>query len=209
MKRLFFLIVLVFLVPNILHSVSYNSDPKIFITELVEDAIKALSDKNLSIKEKHQVIKKIAKENVDIKALGMYTLGDLRKTLDKQSLEKYQGLFEKYFLKSLTSRLTDYSSQKFEVTGADQKSERYTIVNSKISESSTQPEIKVDWRVYTKDPLKPLIRDLIVEGLSLARTQREEFASILNSNNNDINVLFSKLEDFISGEYRIDSTNAN
>ena len=100
MKRLFFLIVLVFLVPNISHSVSYNSDPKIFITELVEDAIKALSDKNLSIKEKHQVIKKIAKENVDINALGMYTLGDLRKTLDSQSLEKYQGLFEKYFLKN-------------------------------------------------------------------------------------------------------------
>ena len=103
----------------------------------------------------------------------MYSLGDLRKTLDAKTLNEYQDLFKKYFLKSLTSRLTDYSSQKFEVTGADQKSEKYTIVNSKITESNTQPEIKIDWRVYTKDPLKPLIRDLIVEGLSLARTQRE------------------------------------
>ncbi len=198
MKRLFFLIVFVFLVPINLFSVTYNSDPKIFIDELVNDAIKTLSDKSLSIKEKNQVIEEIAIKNVDIKALGMYTLGDLRKTLDSKTLEKYQNLFEKYFLKSLTSRLSDYSSQKFEVTGADQKSEKYTIVNSKIAESATQPEIKVDWRVYTKDPLKPLIRDLIVEGLSLARTQREEFASILNSNNNDINILFSKLESFIS-----------
>tara|TARA_A100001011_G_C14087121_1_gene746981 strand:+ start:307 stop:867 length:561 start_codon:yes stop_codon:yes gene_type:complete len=185
-------------VPINLFSVTYNSDPKIFIDELVNDAIKTLSDNSLSIKEKNQVIEEIAIKNVDIKALGMYSLGDLRKTLDSKTLEKYQNLFEKYFLKSLTSRLSDYSSQKFEVTGADQKSEKYTIVNSKIAESATQPEIKVDWRVYTKDPLKPLIRDLIVEGLSLARTQREEFASILNSNNNDINILFSKLESFIS-----------
>jgi len=198
MKRLFFLIVLVFLVPNSLYPVSYNSDPKIFITELVEDAIKTLSDDSLTIQDKNQIIEKIATENVDIKALGMYSLGDLRKTLDAKTLNEYQDLFKKYFLKSLTSRLTDYSSQKFEVTGADQKSEKYTIVNSKITESNTQPEIKIDWRVYTKDPLKPLIRDLIVEGLSLARTQREEFSSILNSNNNDIKVLFSKLENFIS-----------
>tara|TARA_B100001540_G_scaffold263378_1_gene243136 strand:- start:303 stop:872 length:570 start_codon:yes stop_codon:yes gene_type:complete len=188
----------VFLVPNSLYPVSYNSDPKIFITELVEDAIKTLSDDSLSIQDKNQIIEKIATENVDIKALGMYSLGDLRKTLDAKTLNEYQDLFKKYFLKSLTSRLTDYSSQKFEVTGADQKSEKYTIVNSKITESNTQPEIKIDWRVYTKDPLKPLIRDLIVEGLSLARTQREEFSSILNSNNNDIKVLFSKLENFIS-----------
>ena len=127
----------------------------------------------------------------------MYTLGPVRKTLDQKTLEKYKILFEKYFLKSLTSRLTDYSSQKFEVIGAEQKSEVYTIVSSKIIESSSQPEIKIDWRIYTKDPTKPLIRDLIVEGLSLAKTQKEEFNSILNSNNNDINILFSKLEEFI------------
>ena len=127
----------------------------------------------------------------------MYTLGPIRKTLDKPTLETYQNLFEKYFLKSLTSRLTDYSSQKFEVLGAEQKSETYTIVNSRIAKSSSQPEIKIQWRVYTKNPEKPLIRDLIVEGLSLAKTQKEEFSSILNSNNNDVSILFSKLEDFI------------
>ena len=198
MKRLFFSIVLIFLVPLNSHAVSYNSDPKIFITELVEDAIKILSDKSTTQTEKNKEIEKIALENVDIEALGMYTLGNLRKTLELKQLQQYQNLFEKYFLKSLTSRLSDYSSQKFEVIDAEQKSAKYTIVHSKIAASSSQPEIKVEWRVYTKDPTKPLIRDLIVEGLSLARTQKEEFASILNSNNNDINVLFQKLEDFVS-----------
>ena len=178
-------------------SFSYNSSPKIFIAELVDDAIKTLSDKNVSITEKKEKIKIIALENVDVDELGMYTLGPIRKSLDEKTLKKYKNLFEKYFLKSLTSRLTDYSSQTFEVLGSEQKSETYTIVNSKIAKSSTQPEIKIDWRVYTKDPAKPLIRDLIVEGLSLAKTQKEEFSSILNSNNNDINVLFSKLEEFI------------
>ena len=125
-------------------------------------------------------------------------MGDIRKTLDKEILLKYQTVFEKYFLKSLTSRLTDYSENKFEVIGSDQKSAKYTIVNSKISESPTQPEIKIDWRIYTKDPEKPLIRDLIVEGLSLARTQKEEFAAVLNSNKNDINSLITKLQEFIA-----------
>ena len=176
---------------------SYSSNPKNFISELVNDAITTLSDKNTPIAEKNKKIEDIALENVDIQALGMYTLGPIRKTLDQTKLEQYQGLFEKYFLKSLTSRLTDYSSPKFEVLDAEQKSETYTIVNSKIAKSSSQPEIKIDWRVYTKDPEKPLIRDLIVEGLSLAKTQKEEFTSILNSNNNNINVLFQKLEEFI------------
>ena len=128
----------------------------------------------------------------------MYTLGVVRKTLDQDTLKTYQKLFEAYFLKSLTSRLTDYSKQKFEVLDVDQKSENTTIVLSRIVKSSSQPEIKIDWRIYTKDPAKPLIRDLIVEGLSLAKTQKEEFASILNSNNNDINFLFVKLEEFIN-----------
>ena len=198
MKRLFFLIVLVFLSTNIANTLTYNSDPKIFISELVEDALKTLGDKNLAQEEKDKIIKEITKNNVDITALGLYTLGEKRKTLDSNTLEKYQNLFEKYLLKSLTSRLSDYSSQKFEIVGADKKNAKYTIVHSKISDGSSQPEIKVDWRVYTKDPLKPLIRDLIVEGLSLAKTQKEEFASILNSNNNDINFLLSKLEEFIS-----------
>ena len=127
----------------------------------------------------------------------MYTLGSIRKTLDQDTLKRYQELFKKYFLKSLTSRLTDYSNNKFEVVSSDQKSETTTIVISKIIGSPSQPELKIDWRVYTKDPTKPLIRDLRVEGLSIARTQKEEFSSILNSNNNDINVLFSKLEEFI------------
>ena len=191
--------VLVFVVSTLINtnSFSYNSDPKTFINELINDAINTLGDKNISKADKNKKIETIALLNVDIEALGMYTLGDVRKTLDQGTLEKYKDLFKKYFLKSLTSRLTDYSTQKFEVLSADEKSEIYTIVSSRILKSSSQPEIKIDWRVYTKDPTKPLIRDLIVEGLSLAKTQKEEFASILNSNNNDINILFAKLEEFI------------
>jgi phospholipid transport system substrate-binding protein len=198
MKKLINVLVFVVTILISTNSFSYNSDPKIFITELVNDAIKTLSDKNISKIDKAKKIETIALENVDINALGMYTLGETRKTLDQNTLKEYKKLFEKYFLKSLTSRLTDYSENIFEITGADQKSETYTIVKSKIVESSSQPEIKIDWRVYTKNPAKPLVRDLIVEGLSLAKTQKEEFASILGSNNNDINILFSKLEEFIN-----------
>tara|TARA_B100000579_G_C22718166_1_gene798025 strand:- start:118 stop:765 length:648 start_codon:yes stop_codon:yes gene_type:complete len=178
--------------------VTYNSDPKIFISELVEDAMKSLNDKSISEKEKIKQIEEIAIKNVDINGLSMYTLGKIRKTLDENTKAKYQVLFKKYLLKSLTSKLSDYSNQKFKVLDSDQKSATTTIVKSIILESSSQPEIKINWRVYTKDPAKPLIRDLVVEGLSLARTQKEEFASILNSNNNDINVLISKLEEFVN-----------
>ena len=177
---------------------TYNSDPKMFVSELVSDAISKLSDKNLTREEKSTFIEGVAVDNVDINALGLYTLGELRKSTDKNSLESYQQAFKKYFLKSLTSRLIDYSSNKFEIIDAEKKSSNYTIVRSKIIASNNQPEIKIDWRIYTKNPDKPLIRDLIVEGLSLARTQKEEFSSILNSNNNDINVLFLKLEEFIN-----------
>ena len=197
-KKLFFLLSIFLLHFNTLTAVTYNSEPKIFIQELVDDAIKTLSDKSLTLEEKNSVIEKIASENVDVKGLGLYTLGKIRKDLDEQTLKTYQELFEKYFLKSLTSRLTDYSSQKFEVIDSEQKSSNYTIVKSKIAESAKSPEIKIDWRVYTKNPQNPKIRDLIVEGLSLARTQKEEFASILNSNNNDINALIKRLEEFIS-----------
>jgi phospholipid transport system substrate-binding protein len=197
MKRLINILVFLTLTLTSFNSFSYNSDPKAFINELVNDAIATLSNKNISKIDKNKKIKTIALKNVDVEALGQYTLGNARKNLDQATLEKYKILFEKYFLKSLTSRLKDYSSQKFEVLSAEQKSETYTIVNSKTVKSSSGPEIKIDWRVYTKDPTKPLIRDLIVEGLSLAKTQKEEFASILNSNNNDINVLFTKLEEFI------------
>ena len=198
MRKLINLLVFVTLVLSNGNSFSYNSDPKIFIDELVNDAIKTLGDKNISKAEKNIKVATIALENVDINALGMYTLGSVRKTLDQDTLAKYNNLFKKYFLKSLTSRLTDYSEQKFEVIKAEQKSETYTIVSSKIIKSSSQPEIKINWRIYTKDKTKPLIRDLIVEGLSLAKTQKEEFASILNSNDNDINILFLKLEEFIN-----------
>ncbi len=177
---------------------TYNSDPKYFVEELVADALKILSDKSIPEEEKNLFIEKIALENVDIKAIGLYTLGETRKKVDKNTLDKYQGLFEKYFLKSLISRLTDYSSQKFEVVDSTLKSSNYTMVKSKISSGGKAPDIIIDWRIYTKDPSKPLVRDLIVEGLSLAKTQKEEFSSILISNNNDINALFDKLQEFIS-----------
>ena len=135
---------------------------------------------------------------MDINALGLYTLGELRKSSSKSDIADYQETFEKYFLKSLTSRLTDYSSSKFEIVGEDKKSTNYTIVSSKILPGDGGPEIKIDWRIYTKNPDKPLIRDLIVEGLSLARTQKEEFSSILSSNNNDIQILINKIEEFVN-----------
>ncbi len=176
---------------------AYSSDPRNFVQELVDDAISKLSDKNLDKEEKIKFIERIALENIDINALGLYTLGELRKSSSKQTIAKYQIAFEKYFLKTLTSRLTDYSSSQFEIIDVDKKSSNYTIINSKVSPTDGSPEIKIDWRVYTKNPDKPLIRDLIVEGLSLARTQKEEFTSILSSNNNEIEILIGKLEEFV------------
>ena len=178
--------------------VAYSSNPKDFVNELVADAITKLADKNLNKDQKIIFVEKVALENVDIKALSLYTLGELRKSSNEEDILNYQKSFEKYFLKSLTSRLTDYSSSKFEISGEDKKSSNYTIVNSKIIPTDGGPELKVDWRVYTKNPDKPLIRDLIVEGLSLARTQKEEFGSILSSNNNDIKILIEKLDEFVN-----------
>ena len=195
MKRLvIYLISLFFFFQGSLFA--YSSSPKDFVNELLTDAINKLSDKSLDKQQKEIFIEKIALENVDINALGLYTLGELRKSSNENDILNYKKSFKKYFLKSLTSRLTDYSSSKFEIVGEDQKSAKYTIVSSKIIPNDGGPEIKIDWRIYTKNPEKPLIRDLIVEGLSLARTQKEEFASILNSNNNDIKILISKLEEF-------------
>ena len=198
MKKAFSIIVLFLLIFQSSFATTYSSDPQTFVQEMVNDAINTLSSKNLTDEEKANFIENLAIDNVDINALGLYTLGELRKSADKGNLEKYQRKFEKYFLKSLTSRLTDYSSNKFEVISSEKKSSNYTIVKSKIAKSENQPEIKIDWRVYTRNPEKPLIRDLIVEGLSLARTQKEEFASILSSNNNDINILITKLEEFLN-----------
>ena len=197
MKRIcFYLVTLIFLFYSSL--LAYSSNPKDFVNELVSDAISKLSDKNLSKDQKAKFIEKVALENVDINALGLYTLGELRKSSSENDIDNYQKSFEKYFLKSLTSRLSDYSSSKFEVLSDEKKSAKYTIVSSKVIPSDGSPEIKIDWRIYTKNPEKPLIRDLIVEGLSLARTQKEEFASILNSNNNDIKILISKLDEFVN-----------
>ena len=165
--------------------------------ELVSEAINKLADKSLTKENKEKFIADVAIENVDISALGLYTLGELRKSASKKEIAEYQITFEKYFLKSLTSRLSDYSSSKFEIISADQKSSNYTIVSSKVIPNDGGPEIKIDWRIYTKNPEKPLIRDLIVEGLSLARIQKEEFASILSSNDNDIKILISKLKEFL------------
>ena len=196
MRKLSLILVSLIFLSGSIFANTYSSDPKMFVSELVEDAISKLSDKNLTKEEKTTFIENLAIENVDINALGLYTLGELRKSSDKKILEIYQEAFKRYFLKSLTSRLTDYSTNKFEVIEADKKSPSYTIVKSKIIGNDNQPEIKIDWRIYTKNPDKPLIRDLIVEGLSLARTQKEEFSSILNSNNNDIKILIAKLEEF-------------
>ena len=197
MKRLvLYLITLFFVFQNL--ALSYSSNPKDFVNELVNEAIIKLADKNLNNDEKANFVEKVAIENVDINALSLYTLGELRKSAEKNDIDNYKKSFEKYFLKSLTSRLTEFSSSKFEVLGEDKKSSNYTIVNSKIIPSDGGAEIKIDWRIYTKNPEKPLIRDLIVEGLSLARTQKEEFSSILSSNNNDIKVLTKKLEDFVN-----------
>ena len=178
---------------------AYSSDPKEFVQELVAEAIEKLSDKNLTNDEKAKFVEKVAIENVDINALSLYTLGELRKSSNESDLMNYQVAFKKYFLKSLTSRLTDYSSSKFEVVESEKKSATYTIVKSIISPENGGPNIKIDWRIFTKNPEKPLIRDLIVEGLSLARTQKEEFSSILSSNNNDIKILIKKLEEFVKG----------
>ena len=195
-KRIFFFIIFFFIIQGSLYS--YSSNPKDFVNELVTEALSKLADKNLSTEEKAVYIEKIALENVDINALSLYTLGELKKSANENEILKFKNSFEKYFLKSLTSRLSEYSSSKFEILGEEKKSSNYTIVSSKVSPENNDPEIKIDWRIYTNNPDKPLIRDLIVEGLSLARTQKEEFASILTSNNNDINILIAKLEDFVS-----------
>ena len=190
-----FLIILLFF--NLSYFNVYSIEPDVFIQSTVNRASQTLS-KNISKQEKINELKFIAKETVDIKGIGSYTLGSNRKNLNDKQKKKYFDLFENYFLKSFSSRLAEYTDPKIQVQSKKILNKNYTIVNSVLASTSDRLEIKIDWRVYTKDPLKPLIRDLIVEGLSLARTQREEFSSILNSNNNDINALLNKLQEFIS-----------
>ena len=176
--------------------ISYSSNPASFISEVIEEA-KVILSSSSSSDEKASKLSEIALKTVDVKGLAYYTLGKKRKEITPEELKKYESLFEKYFLKSFTSRLTDYSDPKINVLSSDVVNEKYTIVKTMLLKTDKRPEVKIDWRVYTKDPNNPLIRDLIIEGLSLARTQKEEFASVLNTNNNDINALFSTLERFI------------
>ena len=170
-------------------------EPEIFVQSTVNRASQVLS-KDISKEDKINELKSIAKETVDIRGIGFYTLGSARKNLDNDQKLKYFILFEKYFLKSFSSRLSEYTNPKIEVQGKEVLNKNYTIVKSLLISTSERPEVKIDWRVYTKNPDSPLIRDLIIEGLSLARTQKEEFASILNSNDGNIDSLFKILEEF-------------
>jgi phospholipid transport system substrate-binding protein len=170
-------------------------EPDIFVQSTVNRASEILS-KDISVENKIIELKKIAKRTVDIKGIGFYTLGPIRKNLDNAQKEKYSLLFEEYFLKSFSSRLAEYTNPEINVYDKKKINTNYTIVNSTLKATSERPEIKIDWRIYTKETENPLIRDLIIEGLSVARTQKEEFSSILNSNDNDINVLFKTLEEF-------------
>ncbi len=174
---------------------SYSIEPEIFVQSTVNRASKILSE-DISKEKKMDELKSIAKETVDIRGIGFYTLGSIRKTLNDDQKKRYAILFEEYFLKSFSSRLAEYTNPEIDVQSKEVLSENYTIVNSLLKGTAERPEIKIDWRIYTKNSDNPLIRDLIIEGLSLARTQKEEFSSILNSGDNDINALFKTLEEF-------------
>ena len=198
MKKNFFIIVFFIFFSIILPNKSnaYSSDPKQFISEVVDKAKKILVESN-SQEFKTKELSKMAMETVDIQGIGYYTLGNYRKGLSDDQKEEYAVLFEKYFLKSFTSRLTDYSDPKIDVLTVEVLNPKYTIVKSLLLATDKKPAVKIDWRVYTKNPDKPLIRDLIIKGLSLARTQKEEFAAVIESNNGDITKLFITLEKFI------------
>ena len=189
-KLLVFLIVFFSITLN-----SFSIEPDIFVQSTVNRASKLLGE-DISKDEKIKKLKVIAKETVDIKGIGFYTLGKKRKSLNEIDKKRYAELFEEYFLKSFSSRLAEYTNPEIDVQSKEKLNENYTIVNSILKATQERPEIKIDWRIYTKNPENPLIRDLIIEGLSLARTQKEEFASVLNSNDGDIESLFKVLEAF-------------
>ena len=176
---------------------SFSIEPDIFVQSTVNRASKLLAE-DITKNQKIEKLKIIAKDTVDIKGIGFYTLGSKRKNLNLEEKNEYINLFEEYFLKSFSSRLAEYTNPEIDVTEKEKISENYTIVNSILKATNERPEIKIDWRIYTKDSNNPLIRDLIIEGLSLARTQKEEFASVLNSNNGDIQALFKVLKEFSS-----------
>ncbi|WP_415284366.1 MlaC/ttg2D family ABC transporter substrate-binding protein [Candidatus Pelagibacter sp. Uisw_130] len=175
---------------------SYSIEPDVFVQSTVNRASEALNNK-YSKKEKIEKLKKIASETVDIRGIGFYTLGAYRKSISESEKKEYEILFEKYFLKSFASRLAEYSNPEIEVISKKKLNDNYTMVSSKLVPTEQRPEVKIDWRIYTKKPQNPLIRDLIIEGLSLARTQKEEFSSIIQSNDGDINALFDTLRSFI------------
>ena len=178
-----------------LTSFSHAIEPDIFVQSTVNRASQTLS-KDISKKEKMLELQDLAKDTVDIKGIGFYTLGKYRKEISEDQKVQYSKLFEDYFLKSFSSRLSEYSNPKINVVSKDKKNDKYTIVSSILVATKDRPEVKIDWRIYTKNPDKPLIRDLIIEGLSLARTQKEEFASIIKSNNGNIEALFESLKKF-------------
>ena len=191
-KKIFILLLLL----NLNCVYAQSVEPDVFVQSTVNRASDVLA-KNISKEDKINELKLIAKDTVDIRGIGYYTLGSFRKNLSENQKNEYLNLFEDYFLKSFSSRLSEYTNPKIEVQDKKVLSKNYTIVNSLLVGTSERPEVKIDWRIYTKNPENPLIRDLIIEGLSLVRTQKEEFASILNSNNGDINSLFKVLEEFI------------
>ena len=188
------IIIFLFLI-NLNITIVYSIEPDVFVQSTVNRASQILSE-NISKEEKINKLKTIAKETVDIKGVGYYSLGSTRKILNEVQKKKYSELFEQYFLKSFSSRLAEYTNPEIDVKSKEIVNENYTIVNSVLVATSNRPEVKIDWRIYTKNSDNPLIRDLIIEGLSLARTQKEEFASILNSNDGDITALFKILEKF-------------
>ena len=196
MKKNFFIII--FFILGLAHkSFSYSNDPKQFITEIVDEAKKVLVATN-SKEYKTKKLSEMALRTVDIKGVAYYSLGNYRKELNEEQMKEYLVLFEKYFLKSFTSRLTDYSDPKIDVLSTDVLNPKYTIVKSILLATDKKPAVNIEWRVYTKNPDKPLIRDLIIEGLSLARTQKEEFASVIETNNGDVTKLFITLKEFVA-----------
>ena len=196
MKKNFF-IILFFVFGLSQKSFAYSSDPKQFIQEIVDEAKKVLVDSNTK-EFKAEKLSEIAMKTVDIKGVAYYSLGKYRKSLNEDQLSEYLKLFEKYFLKSFTSRLTDYSDPKIDVLSTEVLNPKYTIVKSVLLATDKKPAVNIEWRVYTKNPDKPLIRDLIIEGLSLARTQKEEFSSVIETNNGDVTKLFITLKEFIA-----------
>jgi phospholipid transport system substrate-binding protein len=196
MKSKKFLIFTFFIINLIGINYSYSMEPDIFVQSTVNRASEALNNKN-SKEKKIEKLMQIARETVDINGIGFYTLGAYRKNISEKEISQYEILFEQYFLKSFSSRLAEYSNPEIEVLSKEKLNENYTIVSSILVGTEQRPEVKIDWRIYTKNKESPLIRDLIIEGLSLARTQKEEFSSIIQSNNEDINALFSALKKFI------------